>query len=102
MGDAVVFWARFKGGQDYVDAVCSVVFSGEKYERPRRAPRCFLLEAVLAGAASGVAAARSFDRLPVPKVVAQNPQLLAHPLLFLQGLLCAKFGCELTIHANVV
>ena len=40
VGDAAVLRARFKGGQDHERAVCAVVFRGEKYERPRRAPRC--------------------------------------------------------------
>ena len=62
MGDAVVFWARVAGGQDYVNAVCFVVFRGEEYERACGLTRCFLLKAVLAGAASGAAAARSLDR----------------------------------------
>ena len=62
MGDAALLRAGEPGGQDYVSLICAVVFRGEKYERPRRAPRCVLLEAVLAGAAPGVAAARPTDR----------------------------------------
>ena len=62
MGDAALLRARFKGGQDYVNALCSVVFLSQVDERPRRAPRGLLLAAVLAGVASGVAIACSLDR----------------------------------------
>ena len=62
MGDAALLRARIKGGQDYVHALCSVFFYSSIDERPRRAPRCILLEAVLAGVASGAAAPRSLDR----------------------------------------
>ena len=62
VGDAAVFWAGVAGGQDHVYAVCFELLLSTFYQRPRRAPRCVLLEAVLAGAASGVAIARSVDR----------------------------------------
>ena len=62
MGDAAVFWARFKGGQDHERALCFELLHSPVDERARRAPRCFLLEAVLAGAASGVAIACSTHR----------------------------------------
>ena len=62
MGDAALLRAGFKGGQDHVDAVCSVVFRREKYQCPCGTTRGLLLAAVLAGAASGAAAARSLDR----------------------------------------
>ena len=62
MGDAALLRARIEGGQDYEWLVRAVFFCGEKYERARRAPRCFLLEAVFAGVASGTAIACSVDR----------------------------------------
>ena len=61
MGDAALLRARIEGGQDYVYAVRIVFFHREKYQCPCGITRCFLLEAVLAGAASGAAAARSVD-----------------------------------------
>ena len=62
MGDAALLRARIEGGQDHERLVCFELLRGSINKRPRRAPRGLLLAAVLAGAASGTAIARSLDR----------------------------------------
>ena len=62
MGDAALLWAGESGGQDHERTLCFELLHSTFYQRARGLTRCFLLEAVLAGAASGAAAARSVDR----------------------------------------